>query len=174
MMLVPCHFDIIENSWVLDNTCIVKAIVFIGYFHEIKTSEKFGTYILIRYGEELLVHWTVVWRCFVIWKWEETTVHNWSLFGSYNMVIYRKSFRFYNQESIMASWWFMVNLLHLHTVREFGNRWLSNSELHSHLAFECYLINKLSLNVKRYVYLFDSYVFLQLLLWFRKSILEYR
>ena len=85
-----------------------------------------------------------------------------------------KSFRFYNQESIMASWWFMVNLLHLHTVREFGNRWLSNSELHSHLAFECYLINKLSLNVKQYVYLFDSYVFLQLLLWFRKSILEYR
>ena len=60
MMLVPCHFNIIENSWVLDNTCIVKAIDFIGYFHEIKTSEKFGTYILIWYGEELLVHWTVV------------------------------------------------------------------------------------------------------------------
>lgn len=35
---------------------MVKAIVFIGYFHEIKTSGKFGTYILIWNGKELLVH----------------------------------------------------------------------------------------------------------------------
>lgn len=59
-MLVLCHFDIIENLLGLDTFCIVKAIVFIGYFHEIKTSGKFGTYILIWYGKDLLVHWTVV------------------------------------------------------------------------------------------------------------------